>query len=101
MLDAGGSLHRLPLAIVVGRTPSSYVVDGIQINQESIRHTVAHEQAGPQPGILLTRHRPRVTIASASARPERHRQDPARSLGTTPACCEVRTLALVLCTACT
>ena len=83
MLDAGGSLHPLPPAIVVGRTPSSYVFEGHQINRETIRHPVAHEQASPQTRVLLTRHKPSVMIARASARPERSGLDVARSLGPT------------------
>ena len=55
MLDAGGSSHPLPPAIVVGRAPSSYFADGIQINQETIRHTVAHVQADPQTRVVLRR----------------------------------------------
>jgi hypothetical protein len=55
MFDAGGSSHPRPSAIVVGHTRSSYFVDGIPINQETIRDSVAHEQADPQARVVLRR----------------------------------------------
>ncbi len=104
MLDAGGTVNQLPLAIVVGRTLStpstaassnpapSYFVGEVQNNQVAITYTVYNEQADPESGVLLTTTlEPGVTFLSSSVTldgttsaqlPDQNGQNLAWSLGT-------------------
>src|SRR4051794_23309976 len=76
MLDAA-------LAVVVGRTLSSYTVGGIQGNQETITYTVYNEQADAETGVVLTTTlAPGVTLAGALPQAVVHGQDLSWSLGT-------------------
>jgi hypothetical protein len=76
---AGG----LAPALIVGRTLSSYFIDGVQNNQETITYTVYNEQATAETGVLLADTlQPGVTFQSASQLPDQSGQKLAWSLGT-------------------
>jgi hypothetical protein len=85
MLDAAGGSTELPLAIVVGRTLSSYSVPQVTGNQVTITYTVYNQQAAAESGVLLTTTlQPGVTYAQASLPANQIGQELAWSLGTIP-----------------